>query len=143
MLEFDEDEPLAIEVAASTSAEDFVHLVNLAYRPKSVAKEDHVFDKAQADIAIRLLRKMRYATGLNGEEPDTATLAAWIGDVGSLATASDRYEVAMVLVGDVLGRVRGGTASHIRTGQSLQRWRSPPATRCFAGLEPRFSTSAA
>jgi hypothetical protein len=108
LLEFEEDEPLAIEVAASTSAEGFVHLVNLAYRPKSVAKEHHVFDKARADIALRLLHKMRYATGLNGEEPDAATLAAWVEDVGSLATASDRYEVAMVSLGSVLGRVRAG-----------------------------------
>ncbi|GGM22141.1 hypothetical protein ACFQBY_02515 [Promicromonospora citrea] len=108
LLEFDGNEPLAIEVAASTSAEDFVHLVNLAYRPKSVAKEDHVFDKEQADVAFRILHRMRYAPGLDGEAVDTAALATWIADVGSLATASDRFETAMHAVGAVLGRYRTG-----------------------------------
>ena len=106
LLEFEGNEPLAIEVAASTSAEDFVHLVNLAYRPKSVAKEDHVFDKEQADVALRILHRMRYAPGLDGEAVDTAGLATWITDVGSLATASDRFESAMHALGAVLGRYR-------------------------------------
>lgn len=111
LLEFEEDEPLAIEVAASASAEDFVHLVNLAYRPKSAAEEGQVIDKTEAEVAFRVLHRMRYTPGLDGEDPDTAALATWIGDVGSLAAASDRFEIAMHAIGDVLGRVK------VREGQ--------------------------
>lgn len=108
LLELEDDEPLAIEVAASTSAEDFAHLVNLAYRPKSVGEEDHGFDKSQSDVAFRVLHRMRYAPGPNGEQPDAKTLTTWVADVGSLATASDRFDVAMHAIGDVLGRVKAG-----------------------------------
>lgn len=104
LIEHVDGEPLAIEVAASTSAEDFVYLVNLAYRPKSVDKEDHVVDKRQAETAFRILHRMRYTPGLDGEDIDAKALAEWAKNVTSLATGSDRFDIAMHAVGDVLGR---------------------------------------
>lgn len=106
LLERGDGEPLAIEVAASASAEDFMHLINLAYRPKSVAKEDHVVDKRQADTALRVLHHMRYTPGHNGEDIDIKALAEWAKEVASLATVSDRFDIAMHAIGDVLGRVK-------------------------------------
>lgn len=111
LLEGEEGEPLAIEVAASTSAEDFVHLVNLAYSPKSVAKEAHVIDKRQARTAFHILDHMRYTPGPSGEEIDAKALTEWVQDVALLTTKSDCFDSAMCAVGAVLGRV------NVRDGQ--------------------------
>lgn len=105
LVEFEEDEPLAIEVAASRLAEDFVHLVDLAYRPRSGAQSDHAVDKRHAEIAFRVLHRMRYTPGLDGEEIDAEALAAWVEEVVRLASASDRRDVALHAVGEIFGRV--------------------------------------
>jgi hypothetical protein len=106
VFEFPDGEPLAVDVAASTMAEDFVFLVEKAYRPKSVAADDYVFDKTWAQVAFRALHRMCYTPGLDGEDINLEALAAWVARVRELAAASDRVDIAMHAIGDILGRVK-------------------------------------
>lgn len=106
LLEFDDDEPLAIEVAASEDAENFVYLFGLAYGVDLLSSDNHGTGKAEADVAFQVLHRMRYTLGRNQQGSDMAELASWIESVRLLVTTPGGVEQAMYLIGGILGRVK-------------------------------------
>jgi hypothetical protein len=106
LLDFEDAEPLAIEVKASESAADFMYLVDVAYPPTSEDGASGSVDGNLRSMAYRVLSRMRYAPGLSTDEISAQELLAWISDIIAIAAGSDRLEVAMHQVGEVLARVK-------------------------------------
>lgn len=102
-LDFNDDEPLAIEVEASNSAPNFMFLIDLAFKSTNNSDDDGESSGEFRVGVYRVLNEMRYAPtgGIT-----CGSLLAWISEVKALATDSGRLSPAMQSIGQILARVK-------------------------------------